>query len=178
MMNGKFVSCFIFVIHDDDDELKIVTVCHSAMSARLLILLIATASLGIVAVGQNHTQVPAIVYDYTCSDTSYTAGSQYEKNLNDLVSTLATTAAANGNGWFHSGNVGAAPPDQAWGLIMCYAEWNVAQCLGCLRNASAGDLRGLCPYNRDMSVNYGGCLLRYADVPFLGTAATDGFLVS
>ncbi|OEL36901.1 hypothetical protein BAE44_0002082 [Dichanthelium oligosanthes] len=93
------------------------------MSARLVVLLAVTASLVVVVVGQE-VQVPPSVSDYYCSRTNFTDGSQYEKNLNDLVSTLSTTAAANGNGWFHNGSVGATP-DQASGLIMCYADSNV-----------------------------------------------------
>ncbi|OEL36903.1 hypothetical protein BAE44_0002077 [Dichanthelium oligosanthes] len=146
------------------------------MSARLVVLLAVTASLGVVAVGQE-AQIPQSVSDYSCSGTNFTDGSQYEKNLDNLVSTMSTAAAANGNGWFRSGSVGAAP-DQASGLIMCYADSNVTECLDCLRNATRGDLKGVCPHSRGMSINYGGCLLRYAETPFLGTADTSGWLAS
>jgi hypothetical protein len=75
-------------------------------------LVAVAASLSVAAVGQDLKR---------CSTTgNYTAGSQYEQNLESLVSTLSTTAAANGKdgSWFDSDSVGTAP-DRAWGLIMC-----------------------------------------------------------
>jgi len=67
----------------------------------------------------------------------HTAGSQYEQNLESLVSTLSTTAAANGKdgSWFDSDSVGTAP-DRAWGLIMRYADHSATQCRDCLGKAS------------------------------------------
>ncbi|OEL38250.1 hypothetical protein BAE44_0000731 [Dichanthelium oligosanthes] len=137
-------------------------------------LLAVAASLGVAAVDQD---VQAQISQYTCSTTAnYTDGSQYEQNLDSLVSTLSTTAAAgNGDdGWFHSGSAGGAPY-QAWGLIMCYADCNATQCQDCLQKAAAVR-EEMCPHSRSMSVNYDGCLLRYADASFLGAADTGDWL--
>jgi hypothetical protein len=117
-------------------------------------LVAVAASLSVAAVGQDLKR---------CSTTgNYTAGSQYEQNLESLVSTLSTTAAANGKdgSWFDSDSVGTARRD-------------------CLRKASLGWLSEVCPgHSRSLSVSYDddGCLLRYADAPFFGTADTRDWM--
>jgi len=137
-------------------------------------LVAVAASLSVAAVGQDLKR---------CSTTgNYTAGSQYEQNLESLVSTLSTTAAANGKdgSWFDSDSVRTAP-DRAWGLIMCYADRSATQCRDCLRKASLGWLSEVCPgHSRSLSVRYDddGCLLRYADAPFFGTADTRDWMSS
>ena len=139
------------------------------MSARLLLTLLAVAaSLGVMTAGE---------ISNCASSGTYTDGSQYEKNLAELLAKLSSAAAA-GNGSFHSGSVGSAAPDQAWGLAMCYADCNATRCQDCLREvASIGGLTELCPdaaHSRNVSFSDSdACLLRYADAPFLGSADTD-----
>ncbi|KAL6593923.1 hypothetical protein ACP70R_048824 [Stipagrostis hirtigluma subsp. patula] len=141
------------------------------MSPRLLMLLAVAAAVSLAADDEDDTLA-------ICSTSgNYTDRSPYEKNLKDLVSNLSTSASR-GNGWFYSAAAGAAP-DRAWGLVMCYADCTAAQCLDCLRYASHGWLRKVCPHSRNMSVYYGAggdgsCFLRYADAPFLGSAAGAG----
>jgi hypothetical protein len=139
------------------------------MSARLLLTLLAVAaSLGVMTAGEISS---------CASSGTYTDGSQYEKNLAELLAELSSAAAA-GNGSFHSASVGSAAPDQAWGLAMCYADCNATRCQDCLREvASIGGLTELCPdaaHSRNVSFSDSyACLLRYADAPFLGSADTD-----
>ncbi|KAJ1297108.1 hypothetical protein BS78_01G352700 [Paspalum vaginatum] len=148
------------------------------MSGRLVVLLaVDAASLGGV-MAASVLEISECGY----SDDNYAAGSQYERNLGELVATLSGAAAASG-GKFHSGTVGTSPPDQAWGLAMCYADCDAARCQDCLRKAGApGGVAELCPSaaaarSRRMSfVNSDGCLLRYADAPFLGSADTSALL--
>ncbi|KAL6648148.1 hypothetical protein ACP70R_012372 [Stipagrostis hirtigluma subsp. patula] len=145
-----------------------------APAASLLLLLAVAASLDTTAVGQGSAP------EFNCSsspeDGNYTAGSQYETNLHDLVSTLSAMALR--NGWFHSHTVGAAP-DQVSGVIMCYADWNAGQCMGCLAAAALGlgSLTERCSSSRarNTGIHHDGCLLRYMDEPFFGaySAETD-----
>ena len=81
-------------------------------------------------------------FNPSCSRTAnYTDGSQYKKNLDQLLAALPT--AVGDNGWFYNGTAGTGG-DQVFGLIMCYADRNETQCLECLAGAPAG-ITALCP---------------------------------
>ncbi|KAL6648147.1 hypothetical protein ACP70R_012371 [Stipagrostis hirtigluma subsp. patula] len=149
----------------------------AAMRGRLLLLLVVAASLGTTAFGQGSAP------EFNCSSSPeqgiYAAGSQYENNLHDLVSTLSAVALR--NGWFHNHTVGVRP-NQVWGVLMCYADWNAGQCMGCLAAAALGlgSLTERCPFSRarNTGIHYDGCLLRYMDKPFFGaySAETDNWM--
>jgi hypothetical protein len=66
---------------------------------------------------------------------NYTDGSQYRKNLEELLA--AMPSAAVGNGWFYTGTAGAGG-DRVQGLLACYADRDAAQCQDCLARAPAG----------------------------------------
>ncbi|KAL6902137.1 hypothetical protein ACP4OV_005013 [Aristida adscensionis] len=148
-------------------------------SARVLLLLLAVA-MAPPAGGEDG--VPQLT-EYWCDTAGdFDDGSQYAKNLAELLSTLSSsTATAGGDdgGWFRSGAAGAAP-DQAWGLAMCYADSDEAQwqqSLDFLGQARAGGelITELCgpQLRHSRSVRLIGtnrCVIRYADEPFLGAA--------
>jgi hypothetical protein len=103
-----------------------------------------------------------------CSTTSnYTNGSQFKKNLDELLLTLSGSAAR--SSWFNTSTVGTGG-DQVFGLIMCYADRNATECLDCLAGAPEWTMT-LCQGSRNVTVNYDACLLRYSDTRFF--AATD-----
>ncbi|CAL5092475.1 unnamed protein product [Urochloa decumbens] len=98
----------------------------------------------------------------TCSTNgNYTAGSQYKKNLDELLASLP--AAAGDNGWFYKGSAGAGA-DEVFGLVMCYADRNATRCLDCLSRAPAG-ITAVCPGSRSVSAAYDACVLRYSPAP-------------
>ncbi|OEL36833.1 L-type lectin-domain containing receptor kinase IX.1 [Dichanthelium oligosanthes] len=135
---------------------------------RLLVAAVATfALLCTVAVGQGDKAV--LPFEPSCSTTgNYTNGSQYQKNLADLLSRLPK-AAGDDNGWFYTGTAGAPGADQVFGLIMCYADNSAAQCLECLAGAPAG-ITKVCPGSRNVSAAYDACVLRYSDTNFFSVA--------
>ncbi|KAK1626473.1 hypothetical protein QYE76_000835 [Lolium multiflorum] len=136
------------------------------MASHLLLLLVAT-----LAVDLQSTQSSLLhPYQPRCSNTgNYTDGSQYKKNLDQLLAALP--AWAGGNRWFYNGTVGAPglAEDQVFGLIMCYADRDEAQCVDCLTRAPAG-ITQVCRGSRTVNANYGACLLRYSDTPFFESA--------
>ncbi|TVU49211.1 hypothetical protein EJB05_00509, partial [Eragrostis curvula] len=140
------------------------------MASRLLLLLI-VASLCRTAV----SQAPAAQDDNllhphwpSCSTAdNYTVGSQFKKNLDQLLAALPVEARD--NGWFYMGSAGAAGADQVFGLIMCYTDRNAMQCLDCLDRGPAG-ITKICPGSRRVSAAYDACLLRYSDTPFFSVA--------
>jgi hypothetical protein len=143
------------------------------MAFRLVILVLAVvASLSDAATVGQEVKVMAPL-NPSCSTTgNYTDGSQFKKNLDELLAALP--AAAGGNGWFYDNTVGdPGSPDQVFGLIMCYADRDAAQCLECLAGASAG-ITTVCPGSRVVRAAYDACVLGYSPAPpFTSTANLD-----
>ncbi|KAK1626510.1 hypothetical protein QYE76_000825 [Lolium multiflorum] len=114
-------------------------------------------------------QVPG-TYLPSCSTTgNYTEGSQFKRNLEQLLDTLSSAAAS--NDWFQTSTVGTGG-DKVYGLIMCYADSTAAQCLDCLALAPAW-ITTLCQGSRNASAMHRSCLLRYSDTHF-SAINTDG----
>jgi hypothetical protein len=106
----------------------------------------------------------------SCSTSgNYTEGNQFKKNLDELLSSFPL--AAEKNSWFNTSTVGTGS-DQVFGLIMCYADSNEAQCLDCLTAAPARTVAA-CQGSRNVTVGYDACLLRYSDNRFFAGGATD-----
>jgi hypothetical protein len=137
------------------------------MASRLVLLLVAVvASLCAAAVDQQANRY-SIPNAHSCSITgNYTGGSQYEKNLYELLTTLSSAATT--NGWFNTSTVGAGS-DQVFGLIMCYADCSARMCLKCLAGAPA-TVPAFCRGSRNVSAIYECCLLRYSDTRFFAAA--------
>ena len=106
----------------------------------LPVLLTTFVFIFVAAAGQDNNIMKS--FNPSCSRTAnYTDGSQYKKNLDQLLAALPT--AAGDNGWFYNGTAGTGA-NKVFGLIMCYADRNATQCLECLAGAPAG-ITALCP---------------------------------
>ncbi|RLN01106.1 L-type lectin-domain containing receptor kinase IX.1-like [Panicum miliaceum] len=138
------------------------------MAARRLLLAAAAAFASLCAVAAGQDEKVVLPFAPTCSTSgNYTDGSQYQRNLAELLSRLP--AAAGDNGWFYNGTAGAGA-DRVFGLIMCYADRNATQCRECLTGAPAGIATAVCPGSRNVSAAYDACVLRYADTDFFAVA--------
>nr|CAB3466446.1 unnamed protein product [Digitaria exilis] len=139
------------------------------MASRLLLHLLgvgAVASLCAAAAGQDDDVLRP--FAPSCSATgNYTDGSQYKKNLDQLLAALP--AAAGDNGWFYKGSAGEGGGDEVFGLIMCFADRNATQCQDCLAGAAAG-ITTVCPGSRSANAAYDACVLRYSPAPIPATA--------
>uniref|UniRef100_J3NEU8 Protein kinase domain-containing protein n=1 Tax=Oryza brachyantha TaxID=4533 RepID=J3NEU8_ORYBR len=135
------------------------------MAARFLVLIAVVVSLCA-------TVVVAVVGDgrplkMSCAG-NYSAGSQYHKNLDELLAAIPTAAAHNHG--FYNGTVGAAP-DEVFGLVMCYGELTLdaGPCRKCLARAPAGIMQ-LCPGSRTARAVFDECVVLYSDVSFFSVA--------
>ncbi|TVU50408.1 hypothetical protein EJB05_01778, partial [Eragrostis curvula] len=100
------------------------------------------------------------VAGHVCSTTgNFTDGSQYQVNLDNLISNLPPNAIANGG--FANTTVGSED-NKVFGLAMCYADRNLTQCQDCLRNISR-DVQQECPFSREVKACYDACVLHYSD---------------
>uniref|UniRef100_A0A0D9VY22 Protein kinase domain-containing protein n=1 Tax=Leersia perrieri TaxID=77586 RepID=A0A0D9VY22_9ORYZ len=100
--------------------------------------------------------------------SNYTAGSQYHKNLDQLLAAIPMAAADNRG--FSNTTFGTAP-DEVFGLVMCYAEVNqdADQCRMCLAGAPARIMQ-LCPGSRTARAVFDACVVLYSDASFFSVA--------
>ncbi|XP_062231736.1 cysteine-rich receptor-like protein kinase 44 [Phragmites australis] len=109
------------------------------------------------------------VYTYCPNNTGYTPGSAFQANLDALLSSLPSAAAASSG--FSKSTTGAAP-DQAYGLAQCRADVNASNCLTCLDD-SARDMASRCPGQKNAMVFYNTCVLRHSNASFFGAVDTS-----
>ncbi|XP_062231735.1 cysteine-rich receptor-like protein kinase 25 isoform X2 [Phragmites australis] len=109
------------------------------------------------------------VYTYCPNNTNYTRGSAFQANLDALLSSLPSAAAASSG--FAKSTTGAAP-DQAYGFAQCRADVNATSCLTCL-DGSAQDMASKCPGQKSAMLIYDACLLRHSNESFFGVVDTS-----
>ncbi|XP_020589870.1 cysteine-rich receptor-like protein kinase 10 isoform X2 [Phalaenopsis equestris] len=100
---------------------------------------------------------------YICGSTrNFTTSSIYSSNLNVLLSTLSSNASATGFATFTKGSI----PDRVAGLILCRGDTDITNCRSCIYTAIS-DIQQLCPNQKDATIWYDFCLLRYSNQNFL-----------
>ncbi|KAM3365598.1 hypothetical protein ACQJBY_015356 [Aegilops geniculata] len=105
-----------------------------------------------------------------CGDSgSYSANSTYQSNLEQLSVTLPKNASASPT-LFATGSVGSVP-DIVYALALCRGDTNASACAACVTTAFQ-DAQQLCAFNKDASVFFDLCLLRFSNQNFLPD--TDG----
>lgn len=108
---------------------------------------------------------------FNCSSSDhYVTGSVFESNLNNLLSSLLTKALSNSG--FSEGYSGTGP-DQVFGLMMCYPDCTLTDCVFCLEYAVSiyNTKDRPCANSATTVLFYGQCLIRYARKNF--TARID-----
>ncbi|KAF8030656.1 hypothetical protein BT93_E2945 [Corymbia citriodora subsp. variegata] len=100
-----------------------------------------------------------------CPNTTlFSPNSTYQSNLNTLLSSLSTAAAATNNtDGFAYATAGKSPPDRAYGLFLCRGDVNASTCSDCVANATQVILQK-CPNQRVSVIWYDECMLRYSNV--------------
>uniref|UniRef100_A0A0D3HWL3 Protein kinase domain-containing protein n=1 Tax=Oryza barthii TaxID=65489 RepID=A0A0D3HWL3_9ORYZ len=95
----------------------------------------------------------------TGDGSSYVAGGQYHKNLDQLLAAIPMAAAGAENHGFYNGSFGAAP-DEVFGLVMCYAQatGDADPCRKCLAAAPSGIMQ-LCPGSRTARAVFDECVV-------------------
>ncbi|EAZ04185.1 hypothetical protein OsI_26327 [Oryza sativa Indica Group] len=106
-----------------------------------------------------------------CGDSgNYTANSTYQGNIRSLSATLPKNASSSRT-LFATATLGAVP-DIVYALALCRGDTaNASACAGCVA-AAFQDAQQLCPYDKDATVFYDACALRFSNQNFL--ASTNG----
>jgi hypothetical protein len=105
---------------------------------------------------------------------NYAANSTYEANLKLLSSILPKKAASNAT-LFATDTIGDAP-DAVFALTLCRGDTNASACEGCVATAFQG-VQQLCPYNKDATLYYDLCMLRFSNENFLTTTDNNAFIL-
>lgn len=108
---------------------------------------------------------------FNCSSSDhYVKGSVFESNLNNLLSSLLTKALSNSG--FSEGYSGINP-DQVFGLMMCYPDFTLTDCVFCLEYAVSiyNTKDRPCPNSATTVLFYTQCIIRYSRKNF--TARID-----
>ncbi|XP_020589872.1 putative cysteine-rich receptor-like protein kinase 20 [Phalaenopsis equestris] len=103
-----------------------------------------------------------LLYNVCGSTGNFSTYSTYSSNLNVLLSTLSSNASATGFATFTTGSI----PDSVTGLILCRGDTDIFNCRSCIHTAIK-EIRQFCPNQKDASIWYDLCLLRYSSQNFL-----------
>ncbi|TVU17829.1 hypothetical protein EJB05_33889, partial [Eragrostis curvula] len=110
-----------------------------------------------------------------CSNrNNYTANSTYHANIELLSAKLIKNASSTPSP-FAKGSVGAVP-DTVYGLFLCQGDVGVGDCSQCAATAFR-HAQKMCGFNKDATVFYDQCLIRFSDQDFLdhmNPLGTDG----
>ncbi|KAF3320599.1 putative receptor-like protein kinase [Carex littledalei] len=112
-----------------------------------------------------------------CGTTgSYMTNSTYESNLKTLLTDLTKSSTnSTKNFGFAKSSVGSTP-DLVSGLVLCRGDVNSSACSSCLNQATQ-DIQNLCPYNKEATIYYDYCLLRYSNQNFLSSTNNSNLLI-
>ncbi|XP_057784188.1 plasmodesmata-located protein 7-like [Salvia miltiorrhiza] len=100
-----------------------------------------------------------------CSQVKYTAGSQYESNLNSLLTSLVNSATYSAYNKFTI--MGSTPQDVVYGLYQCRADLAMPECATCVARA-VSHLAPLCPQACGAAIQLDACFAKYDNVSFIG----------
>ncbi|KAL3740613.1 hypothetical protein ACJRO7_021828 [Eucalyptus globulus] len=111
---------------------------------------------------------PTYLYHYCTNATLFSPNSTYQSNLNALLSSLSTAAAATNNtDGFANATAGQSSPDRAYGLFLCHADVSASTCSDCVATGTQ-DILQRCPNQRVSVIWYDECMLRYSNASIYG----------
>ncbi|KAG2565575.1 hypothetical protein PVAP13_7NG121700 [Panicum virgatum] len=105
---------------------------------------------------------------------NYTAGSNYQSNLNQLSAALPRKASSNTT-LFATGTAGTIP-DMVYALALCRGDINASPCNSCVATGFQ-DAQQLCAFAKDATVYYDSCLLRFSNTNFFATTTDNDVLL-
>ncbi|XXG69362.1 hypothetical protein AAC387_Pa06g2249 [Persea americana] len=102
---------------------------------------------------------------YCMYGATYTNGSQFETNLNNLLRSLASTGPLNNNTFYNTSD--GKEPNRVYGFAQRMSGAPIDDCRSCLYNSWVQVLQN-CP----KAIRYYNCLLRYSVGPFFSQVET------
>lgn len=154
-------------MHSVIKNMLVIQVLCTSKSLPLLVSFLAIVMIHNLAEAQIE-QVYSSCQDNTIASANYTAGSQFEKNLNSL---LYRTLYINGGGSISNYSAEGKHPDDVYGLFLCRGDVSAKTCQDCI-DAATSKILNDCPYKKEAIIWYDQCLIRYSDTSFNATMET------
>ncbi|TVU19967.1 hypothetical protein EJB05_36152, partial [Eragrostis curvula] len=105
------------------------------------------------------------IYFQCSSDANYTLGGAFQANLDAVLSSLPSAAAAS---WCFAKNAtGAAAPDMAYGIAQCGRDVSTPVCSNCVEKM-AQKLRDGCLGRKNAIIFSETCMVRHSNASFFG----------
>jgi hypothetical protein len=100
--------------------------------------------------------------NHDCSDQlgSYTSGSTYKANLDQLFSPLSSNSIDIDYGFYKSSY--GESPDKVYGIGLCRGDLKPDECRNCLNISKDNLTLELCPNKKEAIIWYNECMLRYS----------------
>ncbi|KAL0727219.1 hypothetical protein Bca4012_023312 [Brassica carinata] len=117
---------------------------------------------------------PSYVSHICPNTTTYSRNSTYFTNLITLLSSLSSPNASYSNG-FQNATAGEAP-DILTGLFLCRGDLSPEVCRSCVAFA-VSDTFTRCPNEKEVTLYYDECMLRYSNGNILSTLNTNGVII-
>ncbi|KAI3451295.1 hypothetical protein Pfo_007960 [Paulownia fortunei] len=111
-----------------------------------------------------HSSLDTFVYG-GCSPIKYTPGSQFESNLDSLLSSLVNSATYSAYNKYTI--MGSTPQDVVYGLYQCRADLAMPDCATCVARAVI-HLGPLCSQTCGGAIQLEGCFVKYDNASFIG----------
>ncbi|KAJ4816339.1 cysteine-rich RECEPTOR-like kinase [Rhynchospora pubera] len=106
---------------------------------------------------------------HICGTTgNYTANTTYDFNLRTLFTNLTTAATNSSTNFGFAKSIVGSIPSEIFGLVLCRGDVNNSVCYSCLSQAIR-DIQNLCPHNKESTIYYDLCLLRFSNQNFLSS---------
>ncbi|CAH8360147.1 unnamed protein product [Eruca vesicaria subsp. sativa] len=119
-------------------------------------------------------QDPTYLYHTCPNTTTYSRNSTYSTNLRALLSSLSSRNASYSTG-FQNATAGQAP-DRVTGLFLCRGDVTPEICRSCVAFA-VNDTLNRCPNQREVTLYYDECMLRYSNRNILSTLTSSGGVI-
>jgi hypothetical protein len=105
------------------------------------------------------------------TSSNYTRNDTYQSNIQSMSATLPKNTSSSPT-LFATAKLGSVP-DIVFALALCRGDTNASACADCV-TAAFQDAQQLCAYNKDATIFYDPCLLRYSNQNFLADTSSDG----
>ncbi|KAF8030677.1 hypothetical protein BT93_E2954 [Corymbia citriodora subsp. variegata] len=146
---------------------------HQTMNFRFFISLALFLFLNFLSNYSHTTEAAPTYLQHDCPDTTlFAPNSTYRSNLNALLPSLSSAAAAGNANGFANATAGKDAPDRAYGLFLCRGDVGTATCSECVATG-AKDILRRCPDRRISVIWYDECMLRYSNESVYSVLETD-----
>ncbi|KAF2542951.1 hypothetical protein F2Q68_00029875 [Brassica cretica] len=117
---------------------------------------------------------PTYVYHVCPNTTTYSRNSIYSTNLRTLLSSLSSPFNSYSPGF--QNNTAGQSPDRVTGLFLCRGDFTPEYCRSCVTFA-VNDTLNRCPNQREVTLYYDECMLRYSDRNILLDSSLDNGII-